>query len=74
MVFYRWYFNYAGNFRKYDIEKKEWILNDESVLYKPYWEIKDALEYKLNKEKDFNYIALSLDDEISHLASFISNI
>ena len=64
----------AGKYREYNFTKKEWILNDDTVTYSSYESIKETIEYDFNQEKNFSYKDLSLDDSISHLSKFISNI
>ena len=64
----------AGKYREYNFTKKEWILNDDTVTYSSYESIKETIEYDFNQEKNFSYKDLSLDDSISHLSRFISNI
>ena len=64
----------AGKYREYNFTKKEWILNDDTVTYSSYETIKETIEYDFNQEKNFSYKDLSLDDSISHLSRFISNI
>jgi fido (protein-threonine AMPylation protein)/DNA-binding CsgD family transcriptional regulator len=64
----------AGKYREYNFTKKEWILNDDTVIYSSYETIKETIEYDFNQEKKFSYKDLSLEDSISHLSRFISNI
>ena len=64
----------AGKYREYNFTKKEWILNDDTVTYSSYETIKETIEYDFNQEKNFSYKDLSLEDSISHLSRFISNI
>ena len=64
----------AGKYREYNFTKKEWILNDDTVTYSSYETIKETIEYDFNQEKNFSYKDLSLNDSISHLSRFISNI
>ena len=64
----------AGKYREYNFTKKERILNDDTVTYSSYETIKETIEYDFNQEKNFSYKDLSLDDSISHLSRFISNI
>ena len=64
----------VGKYREYNFTKKEWILNDDTVTYSSYEAIKETIEYDFNQEKNFSYKDLRLDDLISHLSRFISNI
>ena len=38
-------FTHAGQIRDYNITKKEWVLNGETVIYASYSSIKDTLDY-----------------------------
>lgn len=41
-------FKHAGTIRDYDITKKEWVLNGDSIAY-PNWEdLKRAIDYEIN--------------------------
>ena len=64
----------AGQYRDYNFTKDEWILNDDTVIYSSYENIKDALNYDFEQEKDFSYKDLNLDESLKHLCRFISNI
>ena len=67
-------FPHAGKFRTYNISKKEWILNGDTVVYASYDSIRDTLEYDFNREKQFSYQGLSINDSIKHIAQFTSGI
>lgn len=64
----------AGRIRDYNFTKKEWILNGDTVVYASYETIIPALEYDFAKEKEFSYKNLSLEESISHLCRFTSDI
>ena len=64
----------AGKIRDYNFTKKEWILNNDTVIYSSFETIRDALEYDINQEKSFTYKDLSLEESIKHIARFTSNI
>ena len=64
----------AGVFRNYNITKKEWILNGDTVIYSSYETIKDALNYDLEQERKFSYKDLSIEESIKRLCRFTSNI
>ena len=64
----------AGSFRDYNITKKEWVLDSESVLYANCDMIKQTLDYDFAQEKAFDYSPLSMDEKVKHLARFIANI
>ena len=67
-------FSHAGEFRTYNITKKEWILNGETVIYSAYDSIKDTLDYDFGQEKKFSYEGLPAEDAIKHISSFTSGI
>lgn len=65
---------HAGELRKYDITKKEWVLQGDTVLYLNWEDLRMALDYDLAQEKQFSYIGLSSDDMIAHLTKFVSGL
>ena len=67
-------YKHAGKIREYNFSKEEWILNDDTVVYAPYETILPALQYDFEKEKEFSYKDLSLEDSIKHLCRFTSDI
>lgn len=67
-------YSHAGKIRTFNISKKEWILDGDTVLYGGASLLKGTLEYDFNKEKTFDYRGLSQDDFISHIARFISDL
>ena len=64
----------AGKLRDYNITKKEWVLDGETVVYGSASELGATLEYDFLQEKDFSYKGLSMDEIIHHLAVFISRL
>ena len=67
-------FDGAGTYRDYNITKKEWVLNGDTVIYASYETIKDTLEYDFDQEKNFSYKGLGMEEAIKHLCRFTSNI
>ncbi|MGN1379613.1 MAG: Fic family protein [Bacilli bacterium] len=67
-------YEHAGKIRDYDFIKEEWILNGDTVTYAPYETIRPALQYDFEKEKEFSYKDLSLEESIKHLCRFTSDI
>ena len=67
-------FNHAGKLRDFNYIKKEWVLDGRSVIYGDYHELQSTLEYDFDSERKFNYIGLSKDEIIEHLATFVSNL
>ena len=64
----------AGVYRDFDFSKKEWILNNDTVVYSPYEIIEEALEYDFKEERYFSYKGLTIDESIERLCRFVSNI
>ncbi len=64
----------AGKLRRYNISKKEWVLNGESVLYGNASGLRELLEYDFGQEENFQYKGLSIDQQIAHIARFISRL
>ena len=67
-------FKHAGQIRQYNITKKEWVLNGETVIYADFNSIKDTLDYDFATEKQFSYEGLSVEASVKHLAKFASDI
>ena len=65
-------FKHAGEVRPYDISKKEWILQGDTVIYGRAADIHEALKYDIQQERDFNYSGLSYDQIIAHIVDFVS--
>jgi len=67
-------FKHAGEIRKYDISKKEWVLNGDSVMYGASFELRMALDYDFEREREFSYSNLSMNEMVRHLAFFVSRL
>lgn len=67
-------FSHAGQVRQYNITKKEWVLNGDTVTYADWNSIKETLDYDFSTEKQFSYESLSVDEAVKHLAKFASDI
>jgi len=67
-------FKFAGLYRDYDITKKEWVLNGDTVLYASASMISATLQYDFSEEKAVDYSSLDSDSAIRHIAKFISGI
>ena len=65
-------FKHAGEVRTYDISKKEWVLQGDSVVYGRAADIMMALRYDIQQEKDFNYSGLSTDEIVEHIVDFVT--
>ncbi len=64
----------AGKFRDYNITKKEWVLNGDTVLYANADLINETLKYDFETEKNFDYSKLSKEDAVKHITRFVANI
>ena len=67
-------FKHAGRFRDYDISKKEWVLRGDSVLYGRWQDLRMAIEYDLEQERQFSYTGLNKDQMVEHIARFVSRL
>ena len=67
-------FKHAGRFRDYDISKKEWVLQGDSVLYGRWQDLRMAVEYDLEQERQFDYSTLNKDQMVEHLAKFVAGL
>lgn len=67
-------FKFAGKIRDYDITKKEWALNGDTVMYGASFELKSALDYDFEQERAFNYKGLSNDQIVKHITFFVSRL
>lgn len=67
-------FKHAGTLRTYDITKKEWVLRGDTVMYGRWQDLRMALDYDIEQEKQFDYSGLSMNEIVEHIAKFISGI
>lgn len=67
-------YDFAGSYRKYNITKKEPILNGNTVTYADFNNIEEYFNYDFNEEKEFEYSKLTSDEMIKHIAKFTSSI
>ena len=67
-------FKHAGEIRQYDISKKEWMLEGDSVNYLNWEDLRRALDWDIEQEKNFSYKGLTDDEKIEHITKFISGI
>ena len=65
---------HAGELRKYDITKKEWVLEGDTVLYLNWEDLRRAIDYDLEQERAYSYKGKSQDEMISHLTKFVSGL
>jgi fido (protein-threonine AMPylation protein) len=65
---------HAGEIRHYDITKKEWVLNADTVNYLNWEDLYRALEFDIEQERNFSYKNLSLEQQVVHIAEFVSGL
>lgn len=65
---------HAGELRTYDITKKEWVLEGDTVLYLNWEDLHRALDYDLEQERAYSYKGKSHDEMIVHLTRFVSGL
>ena len=67
-------FKFAGKYRTYNISKKEWILDGASVLYNPFENLSETLDYDFAEERKYDYSVATTDESIIHLAAFTAGL
>ena len=67
-------YKHAGKIRDYNITKKEWVLDGDTVMYGGAFDLRATLEYDFSLERDFSYKGLSIEQTLKHLAVFISRL
>lgn len=67
-------FKHAGQLRKYDITKKEWVLRGDTVNYLNWEDLRRAIDYDIQQEKEFCYKGLTTDEIIKHLCRFTAGL
>lgn len=65
---------HAGDFRTYNITKKEWVLEGDTVLYLNWEDLRLAIDYDLEQERAYTYKGKAPDELITHLARFVSGL
>ena len=67
-------YSHAGKVRDYNITKKEWVLDGDTVHYGTAQDIRAMLEYDFQQEKKYDYTTESTSEIIPHLARFVSDL
>lgn len=65
---------HAGELRKYDITKKEWVLRGDTVNYLNWEDLRRAIDYDIQQEKAFSYKGLSDIEKVRHLCYFTADL
>ena len=63
-------FKFAGQIRDYNITKKEWVLRGDTVLYVSAPDLRKAIEYDLEQERQFDYSKVDRNGLVSHIAKY----
>lgn len=67
-------FRFAGKIRDYDITKREWILDGDTVMYGAAFDLDNALTYDFKQEEAFDYSDPFSDATIKHITFFVSRL
>ncbi|MDD7252027.1 MAG: Fic family protein [Prevotellaceae bacterium] len=67
-------FKHAGKLRDYDITKREWVLNGDTVNYLNWEDLRRAVDYDLEQERQFSYKGISPEAMIEHISRFVSGL
>ena len=67
-------FKFAGQIRDYNITKKEWVLRGDTVLYVSAPDIRKAIEYDLEQERQFDYSKVDPNGLVNHISQFVSGL
>ena len=67
-------FTHAGRVRDYDITKQEWVLDNDTVHYLNWEDLRPALDFDIGQERFFSYQDIDTDQLIAHISKFVSGI
>ena len=67
-------FKHAGELRKFDITKKEWVLRGDTVNYLNWEDLRRAIDYDIQQEREFSYKGLSDEEKVRHICRFVSGL
>ena len=65
---------HAGELRKYDITKQEWVLEGDTVNYQNWEDLRRSIDYDIEQERVFSYKGLSNDEIVAHITRFVSGL
>lgn len=65
---------HAGELRKYDITKREWVLEGDTVSYINWEDLWRAIDYDIQQEREFSYKGIGNDELATHFAKFVSGL
>ena len=67
-------FKHAGELRKFDITKREWVLRGDTVNYLNWEDLRRAIDYDIQQEREFSYKGLSDEEKVRHICRFVSGL
>lgn len=67
-------FKHAGTVRDYDITKKEWVLEGDTVNYLNWEDLRRALDFDIEEERRFSYKGLSNNELVEHVTRFVAGL
>ena len=67
-------FKHAGELRNFDITKKEWVLRGDTVNYLNWEDLRRAIDYDIQQEREFSYKRLSDEEKVRHICRFVSGL
>lgn len=67
-------YEHAGKIRDYNITKREWVLDGETVVCAGADNIRETLEYDFSREKFYDYRQHNADEAIAQIAQFVADI
>lgn len=67
-------FKHAGKLRTYDFTKREFVLGGDTVNYLNWEDLRRAIDYDIQQEKDFSYRDLSDEERVRHLCRFTAGL
>lgn len=65
---------HAGELRQYDITKREWVLEGDTVSYLNWEDLHRAIDYDIEQERNFSYKDVGNDDLVAHITKFVSGL
>ena len=67
-------FDFAGQFRKKNILKHEWVLDGDTVTYGNAYNLEEAVENALRAERQTPFRQLDKEEQVYHFSSFVANL
>lgn len=67
-------FKHSGKLRTYDITKPEYVLKGDTVSYLNHEDLKSALDFDIQQERDFSYRGLTEEEKMKHICQFTANL